>query len=83
MVFVCICKNVDGIPIDIPEEQIADVFVFAGDAPIVCGTNFSFEFVFFIPLVFLRDEPGDIFFRGIEGSVDFVVEFTDALVNRD
>jgi len=75
--------NVDGFPVRVPEEQIADVFMFARDVPVVARANFGFEFVFPVPLVILRGESSDVLLGCFKGAGDAPVQFPEILVERD
>ena len=83
VVFVRTGANIDGAPVRVPEKQIADVFVFAGNVPVVCGADFRLEFVFPVPLVILRGESSDVLLGRFEGAGDTPVQFPETLVERD
>ena len=83
VVLVRIGANVDGTPVCVPEKQIADVFVFAGNVPVVRRADFRFEFVFPVPLVILRDECSNVPLGRFEGASDAPVQFPETLVERD
>lgn len=83
LILVRAILNADRFPVCVPEEQIADVLVFAGNIPVVCGANFGFKFVFPVPLVILRGESSDVLLGRFEGAGDAPVQFLEILVERD